>query len=240
MRLLAIDSATPVAGVAILEDDKLLREAFANLGKTHSETLLPLVDRVLRECNLTLPEMDGVAVTGGPGSFTGLRIGLALAKGLCLGAHLPLIAVSTLEVLAANLPFNTAVICPLLDARKQEVYAGFFTTATGEPVALAEPGAFSPQEFVEKARQLSREQGKEKLILLGDGVLPYRDFFADELGEQMNLASPHLMLPRASALASLAKKKMAAGELADVVNLHPQYIRLSEAEYRLGKGATEC
>lgn len=239
MRLLAIDSATPVAGVAVLEDEKLLREAFANLGRTHSETLLPLVDRVLRECALTLQEMDGVAITGGPGSFTGLRIGLALAKGLCLGAHLPLIAVSTLEVLAANLPFSPAIVCPLLDARKQEVYAGFFATTTGEVVALAEPGAYSPGDFVEKARQLSLEQGG-KLVLLGDGVLPYRGFFANALGEQLSLAPPHLMLPRASALASLAGRKMACGEFADVINLRPQYIRLSEAEYRLGRGATEC
>ena len=126
MYILAIDSATPVAGVALIHDKKLIREDFVNFKKTHSETLMPMADKVLHDCEIEIKDLAAIAVTIGPGSFTGLRIGLAAAKGLSLASAKPLIGISTLDVLAHNLAYTNGLVCPLLDARKQEVYTAFY------------------------------------------------------------------------------------------------------------------
>ncbi|HPT69519.1 MAG TPA: tRNA (adenosine(37)-N6)-threonylcarbamoyltransferase complex dimerization subunit type 1 TsaB, partial [Syntrophomonas sp.] len=115
MYILAIDSATPVAGLALLNDQKVIREDFINYKKTHSETLMPGVDRVLHDCEMNTADIDVIAVTVGPGSFTGLRIGLATAKGLSMACGKPLIGISTLDVLAHNIVFSNHLVCPLLD-----------------------------------------------------------------------------------------------------------------------------
>jgi len=236
MRMLAVDSATPVAGVALLQDGIILKEEFTNFKKTHSETMMPAVDRVLRECECSLTDLDALAVTVGPGSFTGLRIGLAMVKGLALATHLPVVGLNTLEVIAHNLYHTDALVCPLLNARKGEVYCGFYQV-DDRPRMLAEMRACAPEEFIEQARSLMQEQGFPQTVLLGDGYLPYAETFQEGLGEQLMVAPAHLMLPRAAALAHLAADLANRGEYVDIINLCPVYIRLSEAEYRLGKGA---
>jgi len=236
MRILAIDSATPVAGAALLQDGVLLKEEFTNFKKTHSETLMPMVDRVLRECECTMADLDALAVTLGPGSFTGLRIGLALVKGLALSTGLPVVGINTLEVIAHNLYNSDALVCSLLNARKGEVYCGFYQV-DGRPRAVAEMRASSPNEFAEQVLSLLEELRCSQAILLGDGYLPYQETFQELLGDKMMVAPPHLMLPRASALAHLAMDRVTRGEFEDVIHLCPVYIRLSEAEYRLGRGA---
>lgn len=236
MRMLAVDSATPVAGVALLQDGIILKEEFSNFKKTHSETLMPVVDRVLRECQCSLADLDALAVTVGPGSFTGLRIGLALVKGLALSAGLPVVGINTLEVIAHNLYYTDALVCPLLNARKGEVYCGFYRV-DDRPRALAEMRACAPGEFIEQARSLMEEQGFSQTVLLGDGYLPYAETFQEGMGEQLMVAPSHLMLPRAAALVHLAADRANRREFADIINLCPVYIRLSEAEYRLGRGA---
>lgn len=236
MRILAIDSATPVAGAALLHNGILLKEEFTNFKKTHSETLMPMIDRVLKECECTLADLDALAVTIGPGSFTGLRIGLALVKGLALSTGLPVVGINTLEVIAHNLYYTEALICPLLNARKGEVYCGFYQI-NERPQAVAEMSASSPGEFTEQALSLMEKLGCSKIILLGDGYLPYQETFQERLRDKMLVAPSHLLLPRASALAHLAADRVTRGEFEDVINLCPVYIRLSEAEYRLGRGA---
>ncbi|NLW91224.1 MAG: tRNA (adenosine(37)-N6)-threonylcarbamoyltransferase complex dimerization subunit type 1 TsaB [Syntrophomonadaceae bacterium] len=237
MRILAIDSATPVAGVALLNDGILLKEEFSNYKKTHSETLMPMVDRVLRECECTVNDVDALAVTIGPGSFTGLRIGLALVKGLALATGIPVVGVSTLEVIAFNIYDSDALVCPLLNARKGEVYCAFYQAGGIKPVSLADMRACSPEEFVQQALTIMDANNKTSLILLGDGFSPYQEFFLERLGDKMVSAPPHLMLPRASALAQLAADRVNNGQFDNVFTLSPVYIRLSEAEYRLGRGA---
>jgi len=236
MRILAVDSATPVAGVALLHDGTLLKEEFTNYKKTHSETLMPMIHRVLQECDCTMTEVDALAVTTGPGSFTGLRIGLALVKGLALATGISVVGVNTLEVMAHNIYDSEALVCPLLNARKGEVYCGFYQVE-GRPVSLAEMRACSPAEFCEQALSILAASEATKIILLGDGYLPYQELFREQLGDKAIMAPSHLMLPRASTLADLAVERVSRGEFEDVFGLRPVYIRLSEAEYRLGRGA---
>jgi tRNA threonylcarbamoyladenosine biosynthesis protein TsaB len=236
MLILAIDSATPVAGVALMEKGNLIKEEFVNYKKTHSESLMPMIDRVLRGCDCGISDLSAVAVTIGPGSFTGLRIGLAAAKGIGLASARPLLGINTLDALAYNIIGSDALLCPLLDARKQELYTAIYDGSYSCPLALTESLACSPKKFVDTALEVAAEQGKDSFILLGNGYYPYKDFFHEALGDSMTIAAEHLMLPRAAAVASLGMRKLEKGEIQDAFQIRPFYIRLSEAEYRLGKG----
>ncbi|MDD2586585.1 MAG: tRNA (adenosine(37)-N6)-threonylcarbamoyltransferase complex dimerization subunit type 1 TsaB [Syntrophomonadaceae bacterium] len=236
MLVLAVDSATPVAGVALVNDEKVIREDFVNYKKTHSETLMPMIDKVLKECDCCLDDIDAIAVTIGPGSFTGLRIGMATVKGLCLASGKPLVGISTLEVLAHNITGSDAMVCPLLDARKQEVYCGFFNVSSGLPQEIAATTACSPQEFAAAALDLARQNDIDRFILLGDGYYAYKDYFQQEFGQKLIKVPSHLLLPRAAAAGSLGIIKASQGDFKDIFQLRPVYLRLSEAEYRLGRG----
>ena len=237
MYILAIDSATPVAGLALLNDQKVIREEFINYKKTHSETLMPGIDRVLRDCEVTVDDLAAIAVTVGPGSFTGLRIGLATAKGLSMACGKPLIGISTLDVLAHNIAFSKSLLCPLLDARKQEVYTAFYDANEDIPQRLTEDIACSPQDMANQAQNLAETTGKHHITLLGDGFYPYEAFFRDYFLQDLQVAPGPLMLPRAAALGSLAWRRAINNDFDDTFSLRPVYVRLSEAEYRLGKGA---
>lgn len=236
MLILAIDSSTPVAGLALLDEEKLIREEFINYKKTHSETLMPMVDEILQGCDKLLTDLSSLAVTIGPGSFTGLRIGLAAIKGLSMAANLPVVGISTLDVLAHNIAFSDTLVCPLLNARKQEVYTAFYDNRGLYPQRLSEEIACSPQEFANMALKIARETGKKKITLLGDGFYPYREIFSNILEDKLLAAPSHLMLVRASALGSLAVERTARLDFDEVMHMRPRYIRLSEAELKLGKG----
>lgn len=236
MLILAVDSATPVAGVALLDEGRLIKEEFSNYKKTHSETLMLMIDRVMKECDCKIKDLTAIALSTGPGSFTGLRIGLATVKGLCLAAQKPLIAIPTLDALAHNVNRSDALACPLLDARKHEVYTAFYDVAGLYPRRQGEIMACSPQQFVESALNTADALGIKRLLLLGDGYYPYKEYFQQALGERLVLAPRHNMLPRAAAVGDLAIFKAQRGEFEDPLLIRPLYIRLSEAEYRLGKG----
>ncbi|HWP96795.1 MAG TPA: tRNA (adenosine(37)-N6)-threonylcarbamoyltransferase complex dimerization subunit type 1 TsaB [Syntrophomonadaceae bacterium] len=240
MLLLAIDSATPVAGVALLEDRRLLKEEFSNYKKTHAETLMPMVDRVMRECQCQVSDLDGIAISAGPGSFTGLRIGLATAKGLCLGSGKPLVAVSTLEMLAANIGGIETLVCPILDARRNEVYAAIYMVTAGKPRSIHPPEAMDLETLVERIKDVNTGWEKAHCILVGDALTRYEDYLRGALGEAFLQAPPHLVLPRASALATLAMDKLQEGQTEDPFTLRPLYLRLSEAEVRRKKGECTC
>ncbi|MEQ8201514.1 MAG: tRNA (adenosine(37)-N6)-threonylcarbamoyltransferase complex dimerization subunit type 1 TsaB [Syntrophomonadaceae bacterium] len=236
MLILAIDSSTPVAGVALIRDELLVRESFINFKQTHSELLMPLVDQTLQGCGLSVQDLDALAVTLGPGSFTGLRIGMAAVKGLSLAAGLPVVGLSTLETLAHNICFTDYLVCPLLNARRQEVYGACYDNRGSFPRLMGAEVACPPEEFARLARQWARQQGRPGIIMLGDGYAPYREIFKPLLGDQLQVAPAHMMLPRAAALGSLAMVKAGRGEYEPVMALRPRYIRLSEAERKLGKG----
>jgi tRNA threonylcarbamoyladenosine biosynthesis protein TsaB len=234
--VLAIDSSTPVAGIALLDEEQLIREVFINYKKNHSETLMPLVDELLRGCERNLSDLTALAVTLGPGSFTGLRIGLAAIKGLSLAAAKPVVGISTLDVLAHNIVFSDTLVCPLLNARKQEVYTALYDNRGFYPRRLSAEMACSPQELMERALDTADQNGFSRIALLGDGYYPYRQIFSDCLEDRLVVAPPHLMLPRASALGSLALARVARADFDEIMHLRPVYVRLSEAESKLGKG----
>ncbi|MGI6434537.1 MAG: tRNA (adenosine(37)-N6)-threonylcarbamoyltransferase complex dimerization subunit type 1 TsaB [Syntrophomonadaceae bacterium] len=237
MFILAVDSATRVAGVALVARDRVIREEFVNFRKNHSEILMPLIVAAMKESQCEWGQITALAVTAGPGSFTGLRIGMATVKGLSLATGLPIASIPTLEVLAHNLAGSRAVVATLLDARRQEVYFACYDVQERYPQPLLPMTACSPERAAGEMAALLDKSGRERVIMLGDGVAPYYDYFASCLGKRLLPVSPHLMLPRAAALGSLAWQAVETGKLEDAQTVKPLYIRLSEAEVRLGRGA---
>lgn len=226
MQVLAIESATNVAGLALVAEEKVIAEATLNTGKTHSQRLMPMLARLLEEAELELADLDGIVVSGGPGSFTGLRIGMATAKGLAYAAQKPLVTVSTLDSLALNCAGRSELICPILNARRNEVYSAVYRVdSPGELQFVMPYGALPPKELIAFFRQ--RE---EPVVFLGDGVPVFGDLLLQELGPRCELASPLDSLPRAAALGWLGIKKLKNGEVADLITAKPFYIRPSEAE----------
>jgi tRNA threonylcarbamoyladenosine biosynthesis protein TsaB len=219
MRLLALDTATFVASVAVWKDGAIVAAGDAH-ADTHSEKLLPLVDALLRQAGLAPADLDGVACGAGPGSFTGLRIGLATAKGLGFALGKPLVLVSSLAALAAGgVDFGQPVLA-MLDAKKREVYAGLFApdlTPIGAEVVLP------PAKLAEHARALAA--GRE-LVVVGDGAAAYPEVAA-ACGRVLEGAR---RTPDARAIAALAARRLAAGETDNLAVAAPTYIRASEAE----------
>jgi tRNA threonylcarbamoyladenosine biosynthesis protein TsaB len=222
---LAIDTATKTAGVALLRDEVILVEYFFNLERNHSETVLPAVHEGLALAGVGIGAVDLFALTVGPGSFTGLRIGASTVKGLALTTGKPVVGVSTLEALAFNAVDFPGLVCPMLDARKGEVYAALYRAAAGGEfdVILGE-AATTPAEILGR---IDRET-----LFLGDGVAGHRDLIRGRLGERARFASPGSQGVRASSAALLGMKKFARGERLDVVSFVPRYLRRSEAEVR--------
>jgi len=236
--ILAVDSATQVAGVALVARDKVIREEFINFRKNHSEILLPLIDQVMKENQCDWDQITALAVTVGPGSFTGLRIGMATVKGLSLATKLPIAAIPTLDVLAHNLAGSHALVATVLDARRQEVYYSCYDVQGAVPRNMLPIVACSPQQAALEIAALLETTGRERVIIVGDGAYTYRDYFVDFFKERLMLVGPHLMFPRAAALGSLAWQAVDAQTLESGLTVKPLYIRLSEAEYRLEKGVT--
>ncbi len=225
MKILAIDSSGLVATVAVAEDNNLLGEYTINFKKTHSQTLLPMLDEVKRTIELDLNTIDAIAISGGPGSFTGLRIGSATAKGLGLALDKPLVHVPTLDALAYNLWGSSDVICPLMDARRGQVYTGIYAFESEELKAIKEPCAISIEELIETVNGQNRA-----VIFLGDGA----DVFADAIRERCTVpfcfAPAHVNKQRAASVAVLGMKLFAQGKYESAAEHKPDYLRLSQAE----------
>ncbi|NPV26110.1 MAG: tRNA (adenosine(37)-N6)-threonylcarbamoyltransferase complex dimerization subunit type 1 TsaB [Firmicutes bacterium] len=239
MRILGIDSSTTVAGVAVVEDDRLVVETFLNTRKNHSQRLMPMLDAMLREADLTLADIDALAVSIGPGSFTGLRIGLATVKGLAQATGKPLIGVPTLDALALNVAGLTGLICPVLDARKNEVYMAVYQSASSLQVnRISDYLAISPTELI-GLFQGSRFFGDGAsdwrhcpVTFLGDATPVYRDLLTEGLGNRARWVLPTHNLIRAAQIAYLGGQRLAAGQKDDYLTIKPLYIRQSEAEVR--------
>ena len=228
MKLLAIESSGLVASIAVLADDKLIGEFTTNLKKTHSQTLLPMLDDVIQMLGISLEEIDAIAVSGGPGSFTGLRIGSATAKGLGLALHKPLIQIPTVDAIAYNLFATEKLICPLMDARRNQVYTGLYTFEGNRFKVLKEQLAVSIEEIIEEINQLNLS-----VIFLGDGVPVYREFIESHIKTEFCFAPPHLGYQRAGAIASLGADYYKKGRLQSAKEHKPEYLRLSQAEREL-------
>jgi tRNA threonylcarbamoyladenosine biosynthesis protein TsaB len=223
MRILAIETSTPVGSIAIVEGALLKAQHILNISATHNQRLLPGIDRILMETEWSLNDLDALAVSLGPGSFTGLRIGISIAKGLAWSTGKPLAGVPTLDALAANVPFVSHPICPVLDARKGEIYTALFRWGDEQlPERLTEYMVIKPEDLVDLI--------SEKTVLVGDALVSHGDYLVKELGERLVQAPPHLNVVHASSVAWLAWQKLRLGIHEDVSSCTPLYVRPSEAE----------
>ena len=224
MLLLAFESSAKAGSVALLRDGVLLAEYYQNGGQTHSRTLMKMAEDMLRNCDLTPDDIDAVGVASGPGSFTGVRIGVSCAKGFAWAGELPCIGVSTLEAMARSvLPFR-GVVCAVMDARRSQVYNALFRSDGSELTRLCPDRAVSIKELAEDL-----EKSEEVKILVGDGA----QLCYNTLGERLDglcLAPEHLRHQRASGVALCAAAQLRAGDPGDGSSLAPNYLRLSQAE----------
>ena len=230
MKILAIDSSGLVASVAVVENETLLGEYTVNFKKTHSETLLPMADELLTMVQCDKRSLDAVAVAAGPGSFTGLRIGAATAKGIALALNIPIVEVPTLAALAYNLYGSSDLVCPIMDARRSQVYCGMYRFDGGEIKSLAPDRPLAVAAVAEELAVRCAEEGLTRVIFTGDGVAVYRE----ELDK--NLTLPHLYAPahlsrqRAGAVGALGCRLYERGEVVDAAHHAPIYLRKSQAE----------
>ena len=224
MKLLAFESSAKAAGTALLSDGCLLAEYMQNSGQTHSRTLMELAKNMLSGCDLTPQDIDAVAVAAGPGSFTGVRIGMACAKGFAWGAELPCIGVSTLAAMAVGLGAWQGYVCPVMDARRSQVYNALFHVDCGKYTRIREDRAISLRDLREDVKNLA-----EPIFLVGDGSVLCYNTLLEEV-PALVLPPEHRMHQRACGVALEAQRMMAQGNLTPAAELVPNYLRLSQAE----------
>lgn len=225
MKILGLDSSGLVAGVAVVEDDNLLAEYTVNYKKTHSQTLLPMLDEIAKMIELDLNTIDAIAVAGGPGSFTGLRIGSATAKGLGFALNKPLIQIPTVEGLAYNLWNSRDLVCPLMDARRNQTYTGLYAFHQGRLQVLEPQSAVGIDEIVDKINERNCS-----VTFLGDGVSVFRSFIQEHCQVPYSFAPAHLNKQRAAAVAALGLIYYQEGKVQTAAEHKPDYLRLSQAE----------
>ena len=225
MKILALDSSGLVASVAVTEDDNLLGEYTINYKKTHSQTLLPMLDEVAKMIELDLKTVDAIAVSAGPGSFTGLRIGSATAKGLALALDKKIVSVPTVDALAYNIWNCTDVICPLMDARRQQTYTGLYTFEDGRMQTLLPQCVVQIEEIINKVNDMGKQ-----VVFLGDGVPVFADFIAQHCKVPYQYAPAHCNKQRAASVAALGAILYGEGKAEPAAEHKPDYLRLSQAE----------
>ena len=224
MLILAFETSAKAASVALMEDARLLGESYQNSGLTHSQTLLSMAETLLHTCSRAPQQVDAVAVASGPGSFTGIRIGVAAAKGFAWGRSLPCYGVSTLEAMALSTGLSSGVICPVMDARRGQVYNALFSVSCGNCTRIREDRAISLQELGEDLQKMS-----QPVFLVGDGSLLCYNTLLERVP---NLVCPpeHRMHQRASGVGLAALEAISRGDSGDAQALIPHYLRLSQAE----------
>ena len=224
MKILAFETSAKAASVALMDNGKLLGESYQNTGLTHSQTLMVMAEDLLKTCSLSVKDVEAVAVAAGPGSFTGVRIGVAAAKGFAWGGELPCYGVSTLEAMARSLGVWKGYVVPVMDARRSQVYTAIFHAEQGVLSRVEEDMAISLAELAEKMKIY-----EEPVFLVGDGaVLCYNTLKEDVAG--LVLPPEHRMHQRASGVALAAQVLIDAGTPGNGAELTPNYLRLSQAE----------
>ena len=223
MLLLAFETSAKAAGAALFDENKLLAECYQNTGMTHSQTLLVMAEDLLKQIGKTAQEVTHVAVAAGPGSFTGVRIGVAAAKGFAWGRELPCWGVSTLEAMALGLGIFDGTVCACMDARRAQVYNGLFSVKNGEISRISEDRAIS---IADLSVELQSIHGP--VYLVGDGAELVKRTLADM--DNLILPPEHRRHQRATGVGLLALRQMADGTAADANSLTPNYLRLSQAE----------
>ncbi len=231
MRILGIDSSTPGCSVALLNNGTIVSEQIADPQPSYSKFLLQMVDQVLKQGEVRLDEVDGFAVTLGPGSFTGLRIGVSLLKGFILATEKPFVGINSLEALASTVDSPGLPVCTALDARKQELYAAVFENKNNGPVPVIPESALAPETLCAAI--------KVPTLFIGNGVERYRDLFRKTLGDRFVEPEGPLKYSTAAGVARLAAPRFATQNNFDLNQLQINYIRKSEAELSLGGSLAE-
>lgn len=221
MKVLAVETSTLMGSVAVVDGGRMLCELTLHVQETHSSQLMPVIDYVLKESGCAPDRLDGFAVALGPGSFTGLRIGMATMKGLAVAASKPLVGVPTLEAMAWSFPYCPHLICPMLDARMKEVFAAWFKAGGGEVSRRSEDMVISVSNLLKDT--------KEETLFFGTGAERYRSEISEIMGDLARFASPEIAGARASVVGFLAAEKIRRGDFADIDTLEPIYIRESQA-----------
>ena len=243
MIVLGIETAAPVRGVGLVDEERVLGEFTIHEKRADSESLFSSLDSLLKELHLDIREMDGISISIGPGSFTGLRVGLAAAKGFAVATETPLLSVPTLDALAhsihstlkqvqGQIENSKLQICPILDARKGEVYAAFYRRKgnTGNPPKADCDTLERTSDFWVLPPHALFEKIHEKTLFIGTGVEVYGKMITDHFGEEAHLLSPNPLAPSPTIVASLGLLKLKKGEVEDVEKLEPLYIRPSQVE----------
>jgi tRNA threonylcarbamoyladenosine biosynthesis protein TsaB len=226
MKLLAVETSTMMGGVAIMEDERLVAESRLNIRVTHSERLLREIDRALSGASTDISEIDVFGISIGPGSFTGLRVGLSTIKGLVYATGKKLVTAPTLEAMAWNLPFSDCDICPMLDARRKEVYSAVFRWSGSGFERIIPEGAFSIDRLLAMV--------ESKTVFIGEGSLICRDVIAKTLKDRAFFGAPQHMAPSPANVAFICMQKAAKGEYTEALGAAPAYHRRSEAEVKFG------
>lgn len=225
MRILAVDTATNIASVAITEDDTIIGEYSCNKGKTHSQRLMPMVSHLLETTGLSAAEFDAYAASVGPGSFTGLRIGVTTIKAMAYAAQKPVISVHTLDALAYNLPLSHDLICPVLDARNSQVFTAVYRFIDSKLDRLTDYLGVHVSELAGILKQMEGD-----VSFLGDASKLHKDFFTAQLGDRVKLVPGNCQLPRAASVALRAYDLYLQGEQESCFDAVPFYLRKSQAE----------
>ena len=228
MRILAIDSSSLVATVAVVTDDVLTAEYTINFKKTHSQTLLPMIDEVSRMIELDMETVDAIAIAGGPGSYTGLRIGSATAKGFGLALNKPIINVPTMDALAYNLFSSQYIVCPIMDARRQQVYTGIYRFNGTEMEIIKSQCIMMIQDLIYELDKIGRP-----VMFAGDAIPVDKEIIDSTMATEHHYAPVSMNRPKASSLAALASLYYKDGKVEMAQEHKPEYLRLSQAEREL-------
>jgi tRNA threonylcarbamoyladenosine biosynthesis protein TsaB len=222
MLVLGIETSTKTGGVALIDEKGVIAEYTSNIEVTHSERLMAHVDRLLKDTGVALADVGGLAVSVGPGSFTGLRIGIATIKGIAFSTNKPVAAVPTLRALAWQVPYAAHPVCPLLDARKKEVYAALYRYENGRPVPVMDECSLPLAGLADRAAG--------EIIFTGEGAQLFRSEIRSLFGDRALFAPLSAMVPSAASVAEIGRLMLEQGERADPDLLTPIYIRRPEAE----------
>ena len=224
MKILAFETSAKAASVALMDENRLLGQSYQNTGLTHSQTLLTMAEDLMKTCGCTPSDITAVAVAAGPGSFTGVRIGVAAAKGFAWGGQIPCYGVSTLEAMARSLGVYSGIVCPVMDARRSQVYNALFRMELGKCTRIREDRAISLADLGAELQNFS-----EPIFLVGDGsILCYNSLL--ERVPSLVLPAEHRMHQKADGVALCAREMIARGEEGNAEGLAPNYLRLSQAE----------
>lgn len=228
MKILAIESSSMVASVAITDNNTLVAEYTINHKKTHSQTLLPMIDEIVKMTETSLETVDAIAVSAGPGSFTGLRIGSATGKGIGLALDIPMIHIPTMDALAYNLYGCKDMICPIMDARRNQVYTGLYEFDGEDFHIIQSQELMQIEELIARINSMGR-----KVMFLGDGVDTLSSYIMENIAVEYHFAPVHMNKNKASSVAALAQVYYKEGKIENAREHLPDYLRESQAEREL-------